>query len=406
MLSIANKLGLRNLWRRRRRSILTWLMIAAGTTLVVWSVGLAEGTYRDMIELATRSSTGHFQVLAPDYHDRPSLFRNLSESDSLATALAGHPAVVALAPRVETAGLLAAGTRSTGSLLVGIDPEREAEVSTMAGTLSEGSWFAPVDDPDALPRLLLGAGLARRLGVAPADTVSFVGQAADGSIAAELFVLEGLLKSGSEEADAAIALARMSDLQTLLALEGRVHRMVGRLERVGELDGLLDTVQAGGGRVLMGWPELLPSLHDSIEADRNSGRISLAIIMLMALLGVSNTMIMSVFERTREFGVMLALGTEPGGIVRAVLWEAFWLSISGVLAGVAAGSILVSKIPVSMGDEPIDFGGVVLTEMHGANTVVGVVWFPLIILVAGLVAGLLPAMRAARLSPAEALSRH
>jgi len=405
LLSVANRLGLRNLWRRRRRSVLTWLMIAAGTTLVVFSVGLAEGTYKEMIELATSSSTGQFQLQAAGYLERPSLFRNLSADDSLAQALAARPEVEAITPRLETAGLLAAGARSTGVLLVGVDPRQEGQVTSLPGTLDEGQWLdAPADS--SVPPLLLGRGLARRLGVATGDTISFVGQAADGSIAAQRFRLQGLLSTGAQEADASLALARLADLQDLLVLPGRAHRLVGRLVRLGALDHLLANFDPGPERRLLGWPEILPDLHSSIQADRAGGRISLAIIIAVALLGVGNTMLMSVFERTREFGVMLALGTAPGRLVRAVLWEAFWLSISGVLTGVAAGSAINTRVALSVGKEPIEFGGVVLTVMHAANTVEGSVVYPLIILSAGLVAGLLPALRAARLSPVDALSRH
>lgn len=406
MLSVANRLGLRNLWRRRRRSVLTWLMITAGTTLVVFTVGLSEGTYRQMIDLATSSSTGQFQLQAEGYLAKPSLFRNVAVDDSLARALAARPEVEAITPRLETAGLLAAGVRSTGVMLVGVDPVREGRVTTLPGTVVEGAWLDPAAPGGVAPPLLLGRGLARRLGVALGDTLSFVGQAADGSIAAQLYRLMGLISTGAQEADASLALARIGDLQELLVLPGRAHRLVGTLHRLGELDPLLASFDPGPGRRLLGWPTLLPDLHSSIQADRAGGRISLAIIIAVALLGVGNTMLMSVFERTKEFGVMLALGTAPGRLVRAVLWEAFWLSLGGVLAGVAAGSAINTRVALPVGSEPIEFGGVALSVMHAANTVEGNVVYPLIILCAGLLAGLLPALRASRLSPVDALSQH
>ena len=398
------KLGLRNLWRRRRRSVLTWLMILLGTTLIVYGVGLAEGSYGDMIRLATQSFTGQFQVQAEGFDDKPSLFKTVKDPEAVERALLAREGVLAVTRRVECAGLLAAGAKTSSAYVLGVDPAREGAVTTLPKTLVQGRWLSDDDAAGGLP-LLLGRGLARRLGVAPGDTLSFVGQAADGSLAAELFILTGILASGAAEMDAGLALMRLEDAQSLLALEGRAHRIVGAVDDWSKLDAILAGVDPGEGNALLSWRKLLPELDRTIDSDRQGTRIFLVIILLMVTLGVTNTMMMAVFERTREFGVMAALGTTPGKLLATVLWEAFWLSASGVLAGVGAGALLNRWVPLPVGSEGIDFGGVLIEVMRGRNCLLGNLYYPALIFAAGLLAGVIPALRAARLSPAAALRK-
>jgi putative ABC transport system permease protein len=396
------KMSLRNLWRRRRRSLLTWMMICVGTALIVWTVGLSEGTYGNMIELATRGFAGHFQVLETDYNEKPSLHRTIHDAPSVMRTLAARSDVVALTGRVECAGLLSAGSRSTGAFLVGVDPVAELSVSSIAASVRQGNWLGVEGDADELP-LLLGAGLARRLRAELGQEISFVSQAADGSIAAELFILTGILETGSPEFDSGLALIRLADAQTLLALEGRLHRIVGTSKNLHRLGRLEAEVDSGDGNRLLPWQLILEDLDRTIRSDRAGGRIFLLIILIVVLLGVTNTMSMAIFERTKEFGVMLALGCSPMRLVSLTLIEAFWLSLSGVLAGVALGSLLTATVTIPVGSEPIEFGGVVIETMSGRNNLMGNLYYPAIVLVSGLLAGLLPGLRAAKLSPAVAL---
>ncbi|MCP4547551.1 MAG: ABC transporter permease [bacterium] len=397
------KMGFRNIRRRRRRSILTSLTIFVGTMLIVFTVGLQEGTYDEMTELATRSLPGHFQVQAERYHDKPSLFRTVSEPDEVLGQLLAQPGIAAVTGRVETAGLLSAANQTTSALLLGIDPESERTVSNLHRNLKEGCWLDEVEGGE-LP-IVLGAGLARRLQIGPGDELSFLGQAADGSIAADLFTVCGLVESGASDFDSGLALIRLEDAQYMLALEGRVHCLAGVVDTPTRLDRTLAGFDPGAGNRLLPWPVLLEELARSIKSDRDSGRVFLLIIVVVVVLGVTNTMMMSVFERTREIGVMLALGTSPGRVVSMILCESFWLTLIGVTLGVLVGALLNTHLAVPMGAEPVEFGGVVIETMHGANHPIAILYFPLVVFTAGIIAGLPPALRAARLAPAQAL-RH
>ncbi len=398
-------IGLRNLRRRRLRSILTWSMIFVGTGLIVFSVGLAEGTYDDMIALATRSYSGHFQVVAESYHDKPSLFKNIKDPAKEAAALEKHPDVVAVTGRVETAGLLAAGNRTTGVMLIGVDPRQERRVTTLADAVTKGRWLEGSAAGSRLP-IIIGEGVAQRLKVDLGGEVSFIGQAADGSIAADLFTVVGVIATGTDEIDGGMALIRLADAQELLVLGRRVHRLVGLATSLGVIETVKRETTLSNGLTFLTWQEVMPSLDQTIRGDRAGLWVFVFIMLAVVVLGVTNTMMMAVLERTREFGVMMALGTTPGRIVGVVLSEAAWITLIGVLSGLIVGviaNLITLKWGIRLLDEPITYGGVVIEVMRARNTFDGNVVFPFLIFVSGLVAGLAPALRAARLKPAQAL---
>ena len=398
-------IGLRNLARRRARTALTLGMIFFGTLLIVFGVGLGEGTYADLIELATRSWAGHFQITADDYQDKPSLFTTIDDYTPLLTELEQNEEVAAVAPRVESAGLLALGNRTTGVLATGVDPIKEKKVTTVAKTVREGEWLRAGGEDEALP-IILGSGVAKRLRAKLGDEVSFVGQAADGSIAADLFTVTGIMNSGMLEVDSAAVMIRLDDAQELLSLKGRIHKIVGISTSISLVDELGSSLKLPGNLHYRGWKAVMPQLAQTIKSDRAGLWLFNLILLAVVALGVTNTISMAVIERSRELGVMSALGTTPARLVGIVLGEAAWLSIIGVGAGLAAGigvNLLTLKWEIPIGSEPISYGGIEIASMHATNTVEAVIYWPAIILLFALIAALPPAIRTARMRPAEAI---
>jgi putative ABC transport system permease protein len=398
------RMALRNLGRRRARTALTASMIAGGTALAVLSLGMNFGTYDHMIDLATRSSVGHVQAVAEGYVDTPKLNRTLADADAARAALAGHVDVVAVTPRVEAGGLFALGNRTVGGMLVGVDAAGEGAVTSVPSNLGKGDWLpAEVGPDDPLP-VVVDAGLLQQLRGGLGAEISYVSQAADGSMAAELFVVVGVTKLTG--LGAATAYVRIEDARTTLALGDRTHRLVGRVDSLRHVDDVVDEVAAPPGDVVVGWETLVPNLARSIESDKAGGWIYLGIVMVVVLLGVANTMLMSVFERKHEFGVLMALGTRPRQIVLVTLAEAFWLSLGAVAVGGALGhlgNLLVGREGIPLGDAAMEYGGVVIDRMIAVNTAWGTVGVPAVVLVCGVLASALPAWRASRLNPTEAL---
>ncbi|MEZ4436637.1 MAG: FtsX-like permease family protein [bacterium] len=402
-------IGLRNLRRRPGRTLLTIGMIATSTLLMVFVVGVREGTYTDMIELATGTWSGQFQVAADGYRETPSLFETIDDPDPLITRLEADPRVAGVTPRVSNAGLLSAGgdddSRTVGALLTAVVPEREQRLFTVPNAIKEGTWLTPPADPEHKP-IVLGRGVAKRLRVALGDEITYLGQAADGSIAADIFILGGIIESGAPELDANVAFIRLADAQELFALGRRVHTLHGKVHDLGRVQRFTDDFAIGAGLELAPWMQVMPGLEQSIEADRVGGDIFLVIILFVVVLGIVNSMLMAVFERTRELGIMMALGTTPRAVVGTIVAESTGMAAVGVILGALGGVALnawLAGVGIPMGTEPVEFGGVLIERAYPHNTLAGSLTYPAIVLVAGALAGLWPARRAARLDPVHAI---
>lgn len=402
---ISAKLGLRNLLRQRRRTILTTLMMTAGTVLLVYMAGLAEGSYADMIELATGSYTGHFQVLGKGYHEKPSMFVTVNDPKQWEQKLEAHPHVTAATSRVEAPGLLSHENRTTGILLMGVNPGKEHRVASYTTSMAKGEWLPDDVSPDDDLPIVIGTGLAKRLKVGMGDELSFISQAADGSIAAELYRVHGLIDTGVDEIDAQVGFVRLQDAQELLVLGDRVHRVLALTDKATRAAKLAADFTPEDGQEILTWAQLMPELSRGIEVDKGGQHIFLVIVLIVIALGVTNTMMMSVLERTREFGVLLAIGTTPGMIVRTTIWEAAWMSVVGVGLGVTAGSILnlYVGLPMDWFGGPMEVAGVVLSKMDPVNNLRGNIVYPSLITCAGVLASFIPARRASKLVPSTAL---
>jgi len=394
-------LGWRNLRRRKWRSWMTGLMFFIGALLLVFMVGLAEGSYAQMISLGTRVYHGDFQVLAEDYDQKPSLYKKMDDYVAVGNLLKARKEVAGVCYRVESAGLLSLESKTAGTLLVGFDPQ--TEVASFPKALVQGAWWptAGSDKP-----IVLGKGVAQRLGADLGAELTFVGQAADGSIAAELYRLVGIIATGEDRLDRGIALIPLAAAQELLVLEGSVHRIVGIVHDRDDLPALETTLPLPPTYHFLPWARLMPELAQTIEADRKGLYVFLFVIVAVVLLGVANTMMMSVMERTHELGVLTALGTGPLQMVLLVLAEVFWLGLLGVGAGVLVGmscNIYFGAHGIPTGMEGFSYGGVTLNRLYSMNTLRGSLVFPLAILVSALVAALFPALKTALTPPARAM---
>ena len=402
-MAMTMRLGLRNLARRPFRTALTVGMLVVGTTLSVLTTGLNEGTYADMIRMATGLWSGHAQLHHQDYHGSPSLHEAVDEPLAWIDRLERSPQVQAVTARVETSGLLSAQARTASAQLVGVLPEREARVSSLLG---QSLAQRLVGSASAGKPIVLGADLARRLRVAPGQEVIFMGQGADGSIAADAFEVVGLLESGVSALDASMALIRLEDAQELLTLPDKAHMVVVRMRQLEQVDGLAGWVQAPAPLRLSSWRELTPELERSIQSDRQGGAVFLAILVFVVILGVINTSLMAVFERTPELGVMRALGASPGHLLAVILWESGALAFVGVATGALLGASLVEQLGhqgVAFFDQPVEFAGMTIGVIYPVNTWLGTALYPALIFAAALLGGLWPAWRATRVEPTQAL---
>jgi len=400
-------LAFRNLWRNRRRTLLTLSAMVVSAALLILALGIFSGMMDDMLATTTGLYHGHLVVATPDYHARRDLHANLPASTVDLPTLAGLREVRGISPRLRAFGLLSGDEHSQPVELLGIDPQREARVTTLHSKLVAGR---PLSGDEA-GAVIIGSALAKKLGVAVGDEVVVVTQAADGSIGNDLLTVRGIFATGDSRYDSRLALTSLPWLQQLLVLDGRIHEVVIALDDPMQAFAAARQLNAElpAGITARDWGELLPEMREAIASFDVSRLIVAAILYLATGLGILNTCFMSVMERTREFGLLLASGMRPWGIRRLVLLESLLLGLIGLTAGLLGGAFLTwymqtVGVDLSATITPVTYAGsTILPRLHAVFDPANFLIPAMLLLAVAVIAGFLPANRAARLDPVAAL---
>ena len=400
------KIAFRNIFRQKRRTLLTTLTMFGGFVLCSFSIAFMDGSYNNVINMFTRNQLGHIQIHHHEYTDRPALYRTIDNYEEVGRALDGIERVEAWVPRVFSAGLASVGNKSAGVRIIGVDPVRETVATRFDKKIVEGKGFSSEPAYEAL----LGKGLAKRMGANIGGEIVIVSQGADGSVANDLYTIKGILDSGNEMEDQMSLYLHLADAQELLVLEGRVHQIAIVSNNVRGLYRLSDSIAAAVARpelTVEPWQEFAKSFYDAMKADQKGNWISLVVITMLVAIGVLNTVLMTVLERTREYGLMRAIGTRPRQVFGLVIVEVFEMALLSVAAGFIAAYALnyafsIAGIPIP----PVEYGGVTFKEMF---TEINTRSFsiPLLSVVASAVfISVFPALKAARTQPAAAMRYH
>jgi ABC-type lipoprotein release transport system permease subunit len=399
-------LALRNIWRNRRRTLLTLSAMVVSVSLLILSLGVYSGMIRDMLSSATEQYRGHVVVSRTGYQDDHDLFATFSPSAGLEERIAADPLVVGLSPRLRAYGLVAHAQNTRPAELLGIEPQRERQVTRLQQFLVNGRYPAAGENG-----ALIGRGLADRLGVGPGDELIFVTQAADGSIGNDLLPVSGIFATGDSRQDNQLVLVSLPWLQNLMVLPGQVHELALSLKDpllAGETAGRLDALLPKDLDAL-GWGELLPEMQEAIASYDVSRLIMAGILYFATGLGILNTLFMSVMERTREFGILMALGMTPWRIRILVLLETLLMCCLALVVGLALGlamTFYMEQVGIDLSDTltPITYaGGTILPRLHAVFDPANLIVPAVLLLFVALLAGWLPANRAAGLQPVQAL---
>lgn len=306
----------RNVWRNSRRT----LAAVAASSLGLWSLIVYSGLMGGYIERMERHildvELGDIQIHHAEYLEDPSLYRRIEKSDELITALEAEE--LAAAPRLLGSGLAAAGDNSAGISLFGIDVERDAAVSKVGKSVAEGQWL----DPAVPGEVVIGRRLAQILGIELGGEIVLLSQGADGSMANDLYTVRGVLGSVSAQVDRGGVYMVDEAYRELMAVPDGVHQIIVRRPRSGTLDAA--AVAARGIAVdedVQTWRELKPTMASMLDSAKG-GMMAMFFIVYAAIgIVILNAMLMAVFERVREFGVLKAIGVSPGGVLRLIYLE-------------------------------------------------------------------------------------
>ncbi len=399
-------LALRNLWRNRRRTLLTLSAMVVSVSLLILALGVFSGMIQDMLASATEQYRGHLVVSRSGYQDDHNLFATFHLSAELRQQIASDPQIVGLSPRLRAFGLLAHGLNTRPAELLGMEPSQERQVTRLQQLLVSGSYPA-----EGKSGALIGRGLASRLGVVPGDELVFVTQAADGSIGNDLLQVSGIFATGNSRQDNQLVLVSLPWLQELMVLPGQVHELALALHDpllAGQAAARLDPLLPQGLDALA-WGELLPEMQEAIVSYDVTRLIMASILYFATGLGILNTLFMSVMERSREFGILMALGMSPWRIRGLVLLETLLMSVLALAVGLVLGlamTFYMARVGIDLSGtlSPITYaGGTILPRLHAVFVPANLVTPALLLLFVALLAGWLPANRAAGLQPVTAL---
>ena len=407
----------RNIWRNPRRTLLTIAAIAFACILLVFMLSFQLGSYDTMINASVKIHTGQMQIQANGYQDSQKIRDVVSDPARVGAVLDRIPQVAAYTYRARAFALVSSEDRTYGVLVEGIDPEREAQVSTLADIVHAGSYLPPKPAEGEPAGALVGKLLASNLKIGVGDEITVLGQGYDGSMAATVLRISGIYASGMDEFDRSAIQIPLSVFQETFSMGVAVHEIVVMAHHLAEVPaiqraiaGPLKQIENPLPLVTLDWKALTPGLEQAIKMDLVSGSIFYLILIMVVAFSILNTFLMAIFERTYEFGVMMAVGTKPWRLSRLVLFESVGLTLVGVIVGIAAGSALTWYFMIhginlgSSSDEIMrQFGlpSLLFPQLSLLSATVG----PGAVFLITLLAAVYPALKIRRLTPVEAM-RH
>jgi ABC-type lipoprotein release transport system permease subunit len=400
------RLAWRNLWRNHRRTLIMLAAVVVGVWAMVFMTALMRGMVDDMVKDGIRTLPGHVQIHDPSFEDDPSVSHSIAPPGEELRRVLDSPPVVAWTARVRVPAVVSSERDMRGVTLVGIEPEGERRLSFVAGDLADGRFIESTGDDG----LVVGRALLERLETDLGKRVVIMSQDAEGQVADRGFRIVGVFDASMESQELGFVFTGRAVVQRLLKMGEQVSEVAVQGTDYRNVAPLRSRLQqaAGPGLVVQSWDELDPYMGSMLSMMDGFVVVWIVVVFLVLAFGLVNTLVMAVFERVREIGLMLALGMTPGHILFQILLESTLL----LALGLAIGDVLAwaTVVPLKGGiDLSIVGEGM---ELWGASAVLhpsllgkDVLLANGIVLVLGLLASLSPAWRASRYEPVEAITK-
>jgi ABC-type lipoprotein release transport system permease subunit len=333
------KIAWRNLWRNKRRTILTIASVLFAVFLALFMRSMQLGSYSMMIESSVKSSTGYIQIHKSGYWDDKTIDNTFETSSELKEKVLSNPNVTRAIPRLEAFALVSSGKQTKGVAVIGTNPADEDYASGLHDHLVEGEVLSEYDEGVLIP-----AGLATYLNVGVSDTIVLLGQGYHGVTAAGAFPVRGIVEFIMPEQNNSILYLALPNAQYLYAAPNRITSLSLMLENPDKVDATRDELKAIDPENLeyMTWKEMLTDLLQGIQGDNISGLFMLGILYMVVGFGILGTVLMMTKERRKEFGIMVAVGMRRYKLAIIIMLETIMVSIIGILAGIGLGLPLIT----------------------------------------------------------------
>lgn len=401
------RLAWRNIWRHRRRTVIIVLAMALSLGMMIWYDGLMEGFNQSIATNAVRVLGGNVQVHAEGYREKveSNPLLPLADDTAIVQAALEQPNVIAASRRIQTNGLVSNREGSFPMTIIGIEPEAEAPVSLIAEHIVDGRYLQATDE-DAL---LIGQGLADSLSLSVGDRVTMVGSDAHKQNRQRTMTIVGIYDIGIPSMEKATSYISLAEAQALFNLNGQSTEVQITLEKIGTESALITAMrQRLPGYEIESWAENYPDLGNAINRKNIVMDIFSVIIVMVAGIGILNLLLMAIYERTREIGLLGAMGLKPRQIATTFVLEGTLIGLVGVFAGIATGlAINLSMMQVGMDYSQFagmtDYMALISGRMYPTLGVSKLFMRSSIVLVIASLAALIPASIAAKREPSEAL---
>jgi putative ABC transport system permease protein len=394
----------RNIWRNKKRSAVLLVAIALGLCGGLFATGVMVGMAESMVNTAIDRELGHLQIHTTSFKTNPAINDFIPGGDSIAASLLSIEGVTGVSARTVIEGMASSPVTNTGVKIEGVVPKGESSVTTISKAIVDGEYL---NDVGRYP-VIIGRKLADKLDVRVRSklVLSFPGR--DGGIIYGSFRIVGLFESGSSVIDKATVMVRRDDLATLLGSESLVHEIALRLQNAQSLPRVTGSLKLKyAGLAVESWKQLAPELKLTSETTNISMLFFLGIILFGLLFGITNTMLMSVLDRVREFGVLMAIGMKRKRIFTLIILETMFLALSGGVAGVTLGALAVgitkaTGINLSVVSEGLlNYG--IASMLYPDVPLILYFELGVLVVITALFAAIYPGVKATKLNPAKSI---
>lgn len=398
------KIALRNIFRHKKRSFITISAIAFGLGALIFLRSFVHGAQSQMTENVTSALTGDIQIL-PKALENIYNTNGAIENPAPIRTILQDPRIQGFAENIIGGGLISSSSNSMATFIVGIDPGKEAAIGNEL-SLVAGRKLASEEPYGAI----IGKKMAGVLGIELGDKVVVTAQDYYGSLAGEAYTVIGLFEIGNDQIDNSNVLLLKSTAQRLLSFDQRISKFVIKLAPGASMEEVVQDLRTkirNPELKVLTWEEMIPMIAQMMRFQNGMIFVVMTIVLIVVAAGILNTLMMSVIERIREFGLMMALGTKPSGIIFLVLCESFLLATAGVFTGLLMGigtTLYFGKVGVDLSWFVSTFSNLLI----GSQVFPRVDWYYLtiflgVVFLSNVLVSLYPAWKASRLEPIEAM---